>query len=186
MDGVMTKAPFGGVATGANPTDRGKQGTKRSQLSDGRGMPLAVVVDGANRTDMKLAEATLDGIMIARPTPTKEQPQHVCLDAGYDYDAISETVRSHHYEPHIRPNLHNRAQVTPATQPEEQTSSNLEPTKQPRRWVVERLHSWLNRSRRLLVRWEKLDFTYKAFLHLACGLICFQHCDRFLSLQVSE
>ena len=61
MDGVMTKAPFGGVATGANPTDRGKQGTKRSQLSDGRGMPLAVVVDGANRTDMKLAEATLDG-----------------------------------------------------------------------------------------------------------------------------
>ncbi len=39
MDGVMTKAPFGGAATGANPTDRGKRGTKRSQLSDGRGMP---------------------------------------------------------------------------------------------------------------------------------------------------
>lgn len=186
MDGVMTKAPFGGAATGANPTDRGKRGTKRSQLSDGRGMPLAVVIDGANRTDMKLAEATLDGIMIARPTPTKEQPQHLCLDAGYDYEAVYETVRAHHYEPHIRPNLHNRAQVTPTPEPEKETSSNLESTKQPRRWVVERLHSWLNRSRRLLVRWEKLDFTYKAFLHLACGLICFHHCDRFLSLQVSE
>ena len=44
--------------------------------------------------------------------------------------------------------------------PEAETSSNLESTKQPRRWVVERLHSWINRSRRLLVRWEKLDFTY--------------------------
>jgi hypothetical protein len=29
LDGVMTKAPFGGAATGANPTDRGKRGTKR-------------------------------------------------------------------------------------------------------------------------------------------------------------
>jgi putative transposase len=186
MDGVITKAPFGGAATGANPTDRGKRGTKRSQLSDGRGMPLAVVVEGANRHDMKLAEATLDGIMIARPTPTKEQPQHLCLDAGYDYDAVYETLRAQHYEPHIRPNQHNRAHAKPKPEPEEEASSHLESTKQPRRWVVERLHSWLNRSRRLLVRWEKLDFTYKAFLHLACGLICFQHCDRFRSLQVSE
>jgi putative transposase len=186
LDGVMTKAPFGGAATGANPTDRGKRGTKRSQLSDARGLPLAVVVDGANRTDRKLAEATLESLMSARPTPTPEQPQHVCLDAGYDYDAVYETVRAHHYEPHIRPNLHNRAQGTPPPEPGQETSSNLESTKQPRRWVVERLHSWLNRSRRLLVRWEKFDFTSKAFLHLACGLICFQHCDRFLSLQVSE
>lgn len=188
MDGVMTKAPFGGAATGANPTDRGKLGTKRSQLSDGRGMPLAVVVDGANRTDMKLAETTLDHIRIARPTPTEQKPQHLCLDAGYDYDAVYETVRAHHYEPHIRPNLHNRAHAKPTPEPEAEaeTSSILESTKQPRRWVVERLHSWLNRSRRLLVRWEKLDSTYQAFLHLACGLICFQHCVRFLSLQVSE
>jgi putative transposase len=186
MDGVMTKAPFGGAATGANPTDRGKQGTKRSQLSDGRGMPLAVIVAGANRNDMKLAEITLDHLMIARPSPTEEKPQHLCLDAGYDYDAVYETVRARHYEPHIRPNHHNRAQAQPMLEPEAQNSSNLESTKLPRRWVVERLHSWINRSRRLLVRWEKLDFTYEAFLHLACGLICFQHCDRLLSLQVSE
>jgi putative transposase len=184
MDGVLTKAPFGGVATGANPTDRGKRGTKRSQLSDGRGLPLALVVAGANRNDMKLVEATLQNIMIERPTPTQEHPQHLCLDAGYDYDAVYETVRAHHYLPHIRPNQHNRTQMK--TLPEAETSSNLESTKQPRRWVVERLHSWINRSRRLLVRWEKLDFTYQAFLHLACALICFQHCDRLRSLQVSD
>mgnify|MGYP002402643803 CR=1 FL=1 len=187
MDGVMTKAPFGGAATGANPTDRGKRGSKRSQLSDGRGMPLALVIAGANRHDMKLVEATLDSIEIERPTPTPEQPQHLCLDAGYDYEMVYETVKAHQYVPHIRPNQHNRAtHARPAQEAEVETSSSLESMKQPRRWVVERLHSWINRSRRLLVRWEKLDSTYQAFLHLACGLICFQHCDRFLSLQVSE
>ena len=92
MDGVMTKAPFGGAATGANPTDRSKRGTKRSQLSDGRGMPLAVMIAGANRNDMKLVEGTLEGVMIARPTPTEEEPQHLCLDAGYDYETVYETA----------------------------------------------------------------------------------------------
>ena len=147
-------------------------------------MPLALVVAGANRNDMKLVEATLQNIMIERPTPTQEPPQHLCLDAGYDYNAVYETVRAHHYLLHIRPNQHDRTQMK--TLPEAETSSNLESTKQPRRWVVERLHSWINRSRRLLVRWEKLDFTYQAFLHLACALICFQHRDRLRSLQVSD
>ena len=53
------------------------------------------------------------------------------------------------------------------------------PAKEPRRWVVERLFSWLNRSRRLLIRWEKLSAPYEAFLKLACALICFHQCDHF-------
>src|ERR1700716_357920 len=61
VDGVMTKAPFGHAATGANPTDRGKEGTKRSLLTDGAGIPLAIVAAGANRHDMRLLAATLDG-----------------------------------------------------------------------------------------------------------------------------
>jgi transposase len=54
-DGVMTKAPFGHAATGATPTDRGKKGTKRSLLTDGAGIPLAMVIDGANRHDVRTA-----------------------------------------------------------------------------------------------------------------------------------
>ncbi len=47
MDGAMTKAPLGGAGTGANPTDRGKKkGTKRSLLTDAKGIPISVVVDG--------------------------------------------------------------------------------------------------------------------------------------------
>ncbi|MDY6933914.1 MAG: transposase, partial [Spirochaetota bacterium] len=40
-----------------------------------------------------------------------------------------------------------------------------------RRWVVERVHSWLNRFRRILVRWEKRADTFLAMLHIACGII---------------
>src|SRR5690348_2385242 len=86
LDGVLTKAPFGRAATaevegiGHNPTDRGKYGTKRSTLSEGHGLPLAVVVAGANVPDMTLAAPTLDALVIARPEPTGQWPQHLCLD----------------------------------------------------------------------------------------------------------
>ena len=63
IDGAMTKAPLGGAGTGANPTDRGKKGTKRSILTDGKGIPLSVTVDGANRHDKKLVKKTLDAII---------------------------------------------------------------------------------------------------------------------------
>ena len=182
VDGVMTTAPFGRAATAAaegighNPTDRGKHGTKRSTLSEGHGLPLAVVVAGANRTDMKLLALTLDALVVARPAPTPEQPQGVCLDKGYDYDAIRDQLDVRGYTPHIRPVGEDRV-----------FAHSPDPTKTPRRWVVERLHSWLNRSRRLLVRWEKLSITYQAFIHLACALLCFQQCDRYrAALQVSE
>ena len=187
-DGAMTKAPFGVAATaeaegiGRNPTDRGKHGTKhgtkRRTLSEGHGLPLAVVIAGANRTDMKLLAATLDALILARPTPTPEQPQGVCLDKGYDYDydTIRDQLDARGYTPHIRPIGEDTA-----------FARSLDPSKQPRRWVVERLHSWLNRSRRLLVRWEKVKVTYQAFVHLACALLCFQQCDRYRAMSpVSE
>jgi putative transposase len=174
LDGVLTKAPFGRAATaeaegiGHNPTDRGKHGTKRSTLSEGHGLPLAVVVAGANVHDLKLVAPTLDAIILARPAPTAEQPQHLCLDAGYDYDLPRFAAAQRGYLPHIRPRGEERAHA-----------GSPDPLKRPRRWVVERLHSWLNRSRRLLVRWEKLARTYAAFLQLACALLCFQQVDRY-------
>lgn len=174
MDGAMTKAPFAQAATaeaegiGRNPTDRGKPGTKRSLLSEGHGLPLAVAIAGANRTDMKLVVATLDALVIDRPPPTDDQPQGVCLDKGYDYDQVRDQLDARGYTPHIRPVGEDRI-----------FARSHDPTKLPRRWVVERLHSWLNRSRRLVIRWERLKLTYTAFVHLACALICFQQCDRY-------
>jgi putative transposase len=160
VDGVMTKAPFGGDATGPHPTDRAKRGTKRSLLTDGAGIPLAVAVDGANRHDMRLLAATLDGVVVARPAPDAGC-QHLCLDAGYDYDAVREQAAARAYEPHIR------------SRQAEQADHARAPGRRARRWVVERTHSWMNRSRRLLVRWEKKAGNYLAFVQLACAQLVF-------------
>ena len=87
LDGTMTKAPLGGK-DGQEPHRSGQKGTKRSLLTDGRGVPLGLEVAGANRADMKLVEATLDSIPIERPEPTPEKPQHFLGDKGYDYPLV--------------------------------------------------------------------------------------------------
>ena len=162
MDGAMTKAPLGGEGTGRNPTDRGKQGTKRSLLVEGRGVPIGLTIDGANRHDMKLVERTLNTLPLARPTPTPEQPQHLCLDKGYDYDAVRQTVLDFGYTAHI------------VARGQERHAKQQVPGYRARRWIVERTHSWMNRFRRLLIRWEKKVDHYLAFLHFACAWIAFR------------
>ena len=74
-----------GGKTGPNPTDRAKRGVKRSLLTDGRGVPVGAVIEGANRNDHKLMRETLEAIAVPRPRPTRRRPQHLCLDKGYDY-----------------------------------------------------------------------------------------------------
>src|SRR6266849_8054580 len=81
-DGAMTKAPLGGEKTGENPTDRSKTGTKRSLLVDEHGVPLAIVISGANTPDGQLLEPTLLAVPIERPEP-QTTPQHLCLDKAY-------------------------------------------------------------------------------------------------------
>ena len=102
MDGAMTKAPLGGERTGRNPTDRGKQGTKRSLLVEANGVPVGLAVEGANRHDKKLAEATLESLPVERPEPTETKPQGMCLDKGYDYDDTRELVREFGFTAHAR------------------------------------------------------------------------------------
>lgn len=99
-DGAMTKAPLGGLKTGPNPTDRAKTGTKRSLLVDEHGIPLALVVSGANTPDGKLLEPTLEAIVIERPDPT-DLPQHLCLDKGYSGAPSTEAAESQGYTVHV-------------------------------------------------------------------------------------
>jgi transposase len=129
--------------TGPNPTDRSKSGTKRSILVEGNGIPLAVAIAGANRHDMKLAEQTLESIVIDRPKPTKEHPQNICMDKGYDFPEVDELVAEYGYTAHI------------ARRGVDQSKRKRIPGYRARRWVVERTSSWMNRFRRLLIRWEK-------------------------------
>ena len=160
IDGAMTKAPLGGAGTGANPTDRGKKGTKRSVLTDAKGIPLSVTVDGANRHDKKLVKRTLDAIIFERPSP-EEGTQNMCMDKGYDFPDIRELVKEYGYTAHIK------------SLGEENIRIEI-PGFRARRWVVERTHSWLNRFRRLLIRWEKKIENYLAMLHFASAWITFK------------
>lgn len=66
------------------------------------GIPLGVVVDGANRHDMKLTEATLNAWMVERPVPTPQSQQGLCLDKGYDFDEVRELLASLGFTVHLR------------------------------------------------------------------------------------
>lgn len=156
-----------GKKTGHNPTDRSKQGVKRSLLTEGHGVPIGLAIDGANRHDMKLVRSTLESLVGQRPTPDDDHPQGLCLDKGYDYDEVRDIVLEFGFTAHIR------------GRGEEAQMLVREAGKRARRWVVERSHSWMNRFRRLLVRWEKKADNYLAFLHFACGLIAFRAAGLF-------
>jgi transposase len=78
-DGAVTKAPLGGEATGPNPTDRAKGGTKRSLWVDARGVPLGIAVSGANRADVQLLGPTIEAVVVDRPG-VDAGVQNVCLD----------------------------------------------------------------------------------------------------------
>lgn len=116
---------------------------------------------------MKLVRATIESIVVDRPEPTLDQPQGMCLDKGYDYDEGRLTLAEFGFTAHIR------------SRADEAKELAREAGKKARRWVVERSHSWLNRFRRVLVRWEKKPAHYLAFLHFACALIAFRSAGLF-------
>jgi putative transposase len=163
-DGVITKAPLGGKSTGPNPTDRSKSGTKRSILLDGKGVPIGVSVDGANRHDMKMSKVTLQSIVIYRPEPTIRSKQHTYLDKGYDFPEDYELLEGYGYTIHIR------------LRGERSNSSKRKviPGYRARHWVFERTHCWINRFRRLLIRWEKNVENHIAMLDFACAWITYR------------
>ena len=131
-------------------------------LVEGNGVPLGVVVDGANRNDFKMARATLESIPIDRLKPTKEDPQHLCLDKGYDCDEVRALGKEFGYTLHIRPRN------------EEAQTLKRQVGFKARRWVVERTHSWMNRFRSVLIRWDKKVENYLGLLHLACAFITYR------------
>jgi putative transposase len=116
---------------------------------------------------MKLLAPTLYSMVVARPEPPAARPQGRCLDKGYDYEEVRATLAVFGFTAHIR------------ARGEEARALKHKAGVRARRWVVERSHSWLNRFRRLLIRWDKKAATYLAFLHFACALIAFRAAGLF-------
>jgi transposase len=104
----------------------------------------------------------LDLIIVPRPEWTGVPWENLCLDAGYRGEPELGVVVLRGYIPPI------------VARNEEGRELKRDPKKRARRWVVERLHSWLNRFRKLLIRYEHKAQNYFALLAFACAFICFR------------
>ena len=129
---------------------------------DGTGIPLSLVVSGANVNDHLRLSAVLQAPVVPRPRPGPGDSQHLSADKGYDYPVARAALAAQGYVAHI------------TYRGEEVAAKRRDPRKRPRRWVVEACHSWLNRFRKLLVRFEKKAANYTALLTFACAIICWR------------
>jgi transposase len=148
----------GGQATGPNPTDRGKKGTKRHLVVDAQGVPLATLLTGANVNDSRVLAEVLDAIPpIHRPRGRpRRRPAKLHADKGYDVPRCHALLRARRIVDRIA-----RKQID--------SSQRLG----RHRWVVERTGAWFNRYRRLRVRDERRADIHAAFVALASALILF-------------
>jgi transposase len=150
IDGSITKAPGGGEAAGRSPVDRGKQGLKRSGMTDGYGIPLGRVLAGANCHDSPLLAPTLDRLADLGPLP---EDITVHLDAGYD----SHKTRTLLNARGLRGRIAHKGEKAPI-----QASH---------RWHVERTHAWQNAFHRLTCCFERRATVIDAFFDLADTII---------------
>jgi len=150
VDGCITKAPGGGEAAGRSPVDRGKQGLKRSVLTEATGIPLHLVAAGANRHDNPLLEPTLAGLEKLDSLP---EDLTVHLDRGYDSRGTRALLAALGFDGAIA------RKGVPA------------PVQAGSRWVVERTHQWMNGYGKLRRCTEKLQAIVDFYLFLAAALV---------------
>lgn len=153
VDGCITKAPAGGEKAGRSPVDRGKQGRKRSLLTDAAGIPLHLVAAGANCPDSHLLRETLIGLSTVSGVPTA-LPVH--LDRGYA-------------GPRVQAVLAEMGCVGVIPPPGDPAPGHV-----GERWVVERTHSWLNAFGRLRRCPERRAAVVELYLFLAASIIVIQ------------
>jgi transposase len=154
----------GGAATGPNPTDRGKPGSKRHIVVDARGTPLGVLIGPANQHDSQMLAPTLDAIPPlrgGRRGRPRRRPDKLHADKGYDHRCCRRECRARGITPRIA-----RRGID--------SSQRLG----RHRWIVERTHAWLNRARRLVMRYERPSDIHLAFVPLGCALVCLSQIRR--------
>ncbi len=124
---------------------------------DEKGLPLGLVLVGANRHDVSQLEAVLNSKIVHQPK-AKAVPENLCADAGYVGEKADAIIRQHGYIPHVRPRG-------------EEIHANNNKRFKPRRWIVEVAHSWFHNFRKLKVRYEKSTKNCLALHHIAAAFI---------------
>nr|WP_322074466.1 IS5 family transposase [Burkholderia cepacia] len=162
IDGASVFQPPGGAETGPNPTDRGKLGSKRHIVVDGRGISLAITVTGANRHDSMAFESTLDVIpavsdLNGRP---RKRPRKLHADKGYDFARCRRYLKQRGITARI---------ARRGVDSKERLGRH--------RWVVERTHAWFAGFGKLRIRFERRLDIHVALLSLAAAVICSRFVD---------
>lgn len=159
IDSTQVPAPGGGDATGPNPTDRGKTGTKHTLLVDRNGVPLALHTTGANASDQRQMEPIIHKFprVTGRPGRPKTRPDEAYADRGYDSEANRLLLSWLGIEPFI-------------AKRKTEHGSGLGKV----RHVVERTIAWIKGFKRLRVRWDRLQKVQHAWNTLAMSIICFR------------
>ncbi|WP_425387890.1 IS5 family transposase [Deinococcus pimensis] len=160
LDSASVPRPQRGDLTGRNPTDRGKLGTKRHLIVDRQGLPLAVLLTGANTHDSLMFDPLLDAVPPLRTGQRgrpRQRPDAVHADKAFDYPRCRRSCRKRHIKARIA-----RRGV--------ESSERLG----RHRWVVKRTLSWLNGFRRLRLRAERSASAFLALHLLGCALICYR------------
>jgi transposase len=118
----------------------------------------------ANVNDTTRLEQTVDAIKpIKRPRGRpRKRPIKLHADKGYESRKNKAALRRRGITPRI---------ARKGVESKEKLGRH--------RWVVERTQSWLNRFRRLKVRYERCANIYEAFLKIGCALICLNFIDRW-------
>lgn len=129
------------------------------------------MIAGANVTDNMLLAATIDALIVTRPEPTPQQPQHMALDKGYDNPTGHQVVEAYHYQGHI---------ASKRQKPPPPIRGRRHPA---RRWVVERTFAWLSKCRAILIRYAKRPAVYLGLIQLACILLWYRRLHRLKRLK---
>ena len=130
-------------------------------VADGAGLPLAVSIASASPHEVTLAEPALDACF------APDLPERLIGDKAYDSDALDARLRTERGIALIAPHRANR------TRPATQDGRPLR--RYRRRWIVERLHAWLQNFRRLVTRYEYHADNFLGFVQLACIIILLRH-----------
>lgn len=165
LDGSFVPAKNGGEHVGL--TRKGK-GTKWMLVVDGNGLPLGFHLDSANRSEVRLAQQTLDTIKVARPhSRPKQRPEKLVADRGYDSSVFRRALRGRGI----------RMCIPPKRRPKNWKAKRGRPVVARKddyrlRFKVERTFAWLGNFRRLLIRWEHHITVYRSFFEVALLRVC--------------
>ena len=149
VDSTFVKNVYGVDCVGRNPTDRGRMATKLSAAVDDQGVPYSLLCTPGNQSDMRLLQPTLAAAIVPTPTGTP-----LYTDKGYDSTANQHMCTAYGYRDRIFRRRTSNSRRTHA-----------------KRGIVERFFSWMDKHRRLILRYERYVDTYMAMTYLACGCL---------------